>query len=117
MTSDEVQLIQQLIKSEFAQRDRRFEDGNRRFNSIEDRLTTIDVRVSGIEREMTEFREVASDLKDVAHTMAGIRDAWDPVQRVAQIVLSKRTWAILAGVIVVGNWMADRLPMFVGWFP
>ena len=54
MTSDEVQLIQQLIKSEFAQRDQKLAEGNRRFAMIEDRLNTIDNRVSGIESNMNE---------------------------------------------------------------
>ena len=116
MTSDEVQLIQQLIKSEFAQRDQKLAEGNRRFAQIEDRLNTIDGRVGGIEKSMSEFHEVASELKDVAHSMAAVRDAWEPVHRFAQFAMSKRTWAILAGVIVVGNWIAGHVPMFVGWF-
>ena len=116
MTSDEVQLIQQLIKSEFAQRDQKLAEGNRRFAMIEERLNTIDNRVSGIESNMNEFHEVASELKDVAHSMASVRDAWEPVQKIAQFAMSKRTWAILAGVIVVGNWIADHVPQFVGWF-
>jgi len=116
VTSDEVQLIQKLIQSEFAQRDQKLSEGNRRFAMIEDRLNAIDGRVSGIEQNMSEFHEVASELKDVAHSMAAVKDAWEPVHRLAQFAMSKRTWAILAGVIVVGNWIANHVPMFLGWF-
>lgn len=116
MTSDEVQLIQKLIQSEFAQRDQKLAEGNRRFAMIEDRLNAIDLRVGGIESEMVEFKEVATDLKDVAHTFSGFGDVMERVGKIANVVASKRTWAILAGVIVVGNWIADHVPQFVGWF-
>jgi DNA-binding FrmR family transcriptional regulator len=116
VTSDEVQLIQQLIKSEFAQRDQKLSEGNRRFAMIEDRLNIIDGRVGEIERNMNEFHEVASELKDVAHSMAAVKDAWEPVQRIAQLAMSKKMWAFMTAAIIAGNWIADRVPQVVGWF-
>lgn len=89
----------------------RFAEQAKRLDVVEARQMQSDARVDEMHNQVERFATVVNRLD-------GLAESLEVVSRFVQ--RGKRAWlkvaGYLAGVIVVGNWVADHLPMFVGWF-
>lgn len=109
MTAHELEMLQRLIEERFDDRDRKTVEFRAELDAVKNSMQRVESDVTRLHSKVESFTDVIEDLRD-------IRNGFQQVTRVAQIVLSKKTWAMLAAAIVVGNWIADHVPMFVGWF-
>lgn len=89
----------------------RFAEQAKRLDILEARQAQSDARVNTMQGQVDRFAAVVDRLDALAESL-------EVVSRFIQ--RGKRAWlkaaGYLAGVIVVGNWIADHVPMFVGWF-
>lgn len=110
MTSDQVQLLKEWFEEKLELRDVEI-------RGLRADVAAVQANVARLEREMGDFRDVAADLKDVAHHLDQVKDAFAPIQRLAVFALSKKTWAAVTTILIVVNWLADRVPAFAAVWP
>lgn len=106
MTAHEIETLKEWMREKFDDRDKASAVFAERLDKMENTMQRVESTQVGQTRQLSEVLDVVEDLRDIR----------DGIQQFTRVVLSKRTWSMLAGAIVVGNWVADHLPMFVGWF-